>query len=44
MPFGIYPESALVILCCIIIATLSAGLYPAWKAGRVEPVDSIKLV
>jgi ABC-type lipoprotein release transport system permease subunit len=44
MPFGIYPESAMVIVCCIIIATLSAGLYPAWKAGRVEPVDSIKLV
>jgi ABC-type lipoprotein release transport system permease subunit len=44
MPFGIYPESAAVIVFCILFATLSAGLYPAWKAGRTEPVDSIKLV
>jgi len=43
-PFGIYPESAVVIFFCIIFATLAAGIYPAWKAGRVEPVDSIKLV
>jgi putative ABC transport system permease protein len=44
MNIGIYPESAVIIVCCIIFATLAAGLYPAWKAGRVEPVDSIKLV
>ena len=41
---GIYPESLTVILICIVVATLSAGLYPAWKAGRVPPVESIKLV
>ena len=41
---GIYPESLVVILVCIVVATLSAGLYPAWKAGRVPPVESIKLV
>ncbi len=41
---GIYPESLAVILCAILFATLSAGLYPAWKAGRVPPVESIKLV
>jgi len=41
---GIYPESLAVILCAIVVATLSAGLYPAWKAGRVPPVESIKLV
>ncbi len=44
MNCGIYPESAIIIVCSIIFATLAAGLYPAWKAGRVEPVDSIKLV
>jgi ABC-type lipoprotein release transport system permease subunit len=41
---GIYPESLAIILCCILLATLSAGLYPAWRAGRVAPVESIKLV
>jgi len=41
---GIYPESLAVILVCIVVATLAAGIYPAWKAGRVPPVESIKLV
>jgi ABC-type lipoprotein release transport system permease subunit len=27
-----------------VIVTLLAGLYPAWRAGRVTPVESIKLV
>jgi len=41
---GIYPENAMIIVVAILVATLAAGLYPAWKAGRVNPVDSIKLV
>jgi ABC-type lipoprotein release transport system permease subunit len=41
---GIYPESLAVILIAIVLATLTAGLYPAWKAGRVDPVESISLV
>ncbi len=44
LPFGLFPESAIAIVCAIVGATLLAGLYPAWKAGRVEPVESIKLV
>ncbi|MFH1469230.1 MAG: FtsX-like permease family protein [Pseudomonadota bacterium] len=44
MNCGIYDSSAIIIVCCIIFATLAAGLYPAWKAGKVEPVDTIKLV
>jgi ABC-type lipoprotein release transport system permease subunit len=28
----------------VLAATLLSGLYPAWRAGRVQPVDSIKLV
>jgi ABC-type lipoprotein release transport system permease subunit len=44
MKIGIYPESAAAIALAVIAATLLAGLYPAWRAGRVEPVDSIKLV
>ncbi len=41
---GIYPEHLFFIVVAIVLATLLAGLYPAWRAGRVVPVESIKLV
>lgn len=41
---GIFPESLVVIGITAIVSTLLAGLYPAWRAGTVEPVDAIKLV
>ena len=41
---GIFPESLVIIGIAAIVATLLAGLYPAWRAGTVEPVDAIKLV
>jgi ABC-type lipoprotein release transport system permease subunit len=41
---GIYPESAFVIVVLAIIAICLSGVYPAWKAGHVEPVAVIKLV
>jgi ABC-type lipoprotein release transport system permease subunit len=44
MRVGIYPENAAIIAAAALLATLLSGLYPAWKAGRVEPVDSIRLV
>jgi len=40
----IYPENALIIASAALLATLLSGLYPAWQAGRVEPVESIRLV
>lgn len=44
MRVGIFPENLLMICAWAVGATLLAGLYPAWKAGRVAPVDSIRLV
>ena len=44
MRIGIYPENAVLIVVSITLATLAAGLYPAWKAGRVNPVEAINLV
>lgn len=41
---GIYPENLVLIAVFALVATLLSGLYPAWKAGRVEPVETIKLV
>jgi ABC-type lipoprotein release transport system permease subunit len=41
---GIFPENAAAIALAVIAATLLAGLYPAWKACHVVPVETIKLV
>jgi len=40
----IYPGSALVIAVVVVVATLVSGLYPAWRAGRANPADAIRLV
>jgi len=41
---AIFPENVVVIGLAVILATLLSGLYPAWRAGRVVPVEAIKLV
>ena len=41
--FGIYPENLLRIGILAFVAVVLAGIYPAWRAGRVEPVESIRL-
>ncbi len=41
---GIFPENVAIIAAFVVAATLAAGLYPAWRAGRVSPVDAIRLV
>ena len=44
MRIGIFPDHAIFIAVSVLVATMAAGLYPAWKAGRVEPVETIRLV
>jgi len=44
MYVGIYFEHAVAIACAALLATIVSGLYPALRAGRVVPVESIKLV
>jgi ABC-type lipoprotein release transport system permease subunit len=41
---GIFPETFAFIVGAVFVSTMAAGLYPAWKAGRVEPVETIKLI
>lgn len=43
MRIAIYPENAFYIALAIVMATLMAGVYPAWKAGRINPIESINL-
>ncbi|WP_181197366.1 ABC transporter permease [Enhygromyxa salina] len=40
----LYPPHALFIALAVVIATMVAGLYPAYKAGRVSPVEVIRIV
>jgi len=44
MRVQIFPGNAVFILVAALVATLIAGIYPAWKAGRVAPVETIRLV
>lgn len=44
MRVGIFPENAAIIAIFALLAIVSSGLYPAWKAGQVEPVETIRLV
>jgi ABC-type lipoprotein release transport system permease subunit len=40
---GIYLDHLAAIALAALAATLLSGLYPAWSAGRVEPVESIRV-
>jgi ABC-type lipoprotein release transport system permease subunit len=44
MYVDIYLENALMIGAAAVAATLLSGLYPAWKAGHVDPAETIRLV
>jgi ABC-type lipoprotein release transport system permease subunit len=44
MHVDIFPENLMMIAGAALLATLLSGLYPAWHAGRVAPVESIRLV
>ncbi len=40
--FKLFKESAVAILAVVFVLTIIAGLYPAFRAGRVPPVESLK--
>ena len=44
MKVEIFPINAVFIAVAALLATLAAGIYPAWKAGRVAPAETIRLV
>ena len=44
LKIGIFPRHAVMIALFAVAATLASGVYPAWRAGRVEPVEAIKVV
>ena len=44
MHVGITPEHLVMIAGLVLLTTLLAGVLPARQAGRVVPVESIRLV
>lgn len=44
LKFRLFKESAYFILAVIFSLTLLAGIYPAFKAGRIPPVESLKTI
>ncbi len=42
--FRLFKESVYFILAVIFSLTLLAGIYPAFKAGRIPPVESLKTI
>ena len=40
----IYAVNALKIAAAVVLATLASGLYPAWRAGRADPAEAVRLV
>ena len=41
---GIYRESVMLIGVSALVAILLSGVYPAWRAGQADPVETIRLV
>ena len=44
MQVGIYGESVALIGVSALVAILLSGVYPAWRAGQADPVETIRLV
>ena len=40
----LFNESIVAILAAVFTLAMCAGAYPAWRAGRVPPVDSLKTI
>ncbi|MBT8353088.1 MAG: lipoprotein-releasing ABC transporter permease subunit [Desulfofustis sp.] len=39
LPIKVLPTDVTIIACCSIIISLSATIYPSWKASRVKPAE-----
>jgi ABC-type lipoprotein release transport system permease subunit len=40
----LYKESIVAILAGVFSLTILSGLYPAWRATRVPPIESLKTI
>ncbi|MFH1553079.1 MAG: FtsX-like permease family protein [Candidatus Omnitrophota bacterium] len=42
IPVKVSPTDIFMIICVAMMLTLAAGVYPAWKASRLDPVEAIR--
>jgi ABC-type lipoprotein release transport system permease subunit len=42
--YALPPEMLLGILAVLFSLTLGAGLYPAWRASRVPPLEALRVI
>jgi len=42
MKIRLFKESIIAILIALFVLALGSGAYPAWRAGRTPPVESLK--
>jgi len=43
MKIRLFKESVVAILAGLFVLALVSGAYPAWRAGRIPPIDSLKI-
>jgi ABC-type lipoprotein release transport system permease subunit len=41
---GIFTDNLVIIVIAVVLATLLSGVYPAWQAMRIPPVEAVRLV
>jgi ABC-type lipoprotein release transport system permease subunit len=44
MKIRLFKESSAAIMAGVFTLTILSGIYPAWHAGRVPPVESLKTI
>jgi lipoprotein-releasing system permease protein len=39
LPIKVLPSDVVIIACCTILISLTATIYPSWKASKVKPAE-----
>ncbi len=42
LPGTLIPKAEVVAMAVAVIISMIAGIYPAWKASKMEPIDALR--